>query len=97
MALVFGLSFPSPLAFYSSLASALPFLSSLGIAGSGATASSLALSDVHNIFASHSDVGDQRDGGASAGDAPRFPLLDSLTFFLPSIPFLSLPTSAPLF
>ena len=79
----------SPLAFYASLASALPFFSSLDLAGSGAAASSLAPSDVHSVSSSHSDVGDRRDGGALSGDAPRFPLLDSLTSFLSSVPFFS--------
>ena len=90
----------SPLAFYSSLSAALPFISGLGIADSGPTTSLLAPSDVHSTFSSHSDVGDRREGGSSVGVTPLFPLLSSLASFLPSSPFfsqLSLPSSVPLF
>ena len=95
----------SPIAFYASLASSLPFIVSspsirsyCGSSISGVVSSS-SVSDVHISPSLHS-ASDSRLGGAPVALPSSFPLLSSLAPFFSLSPLLSrfsLPTSVPTF
>lgn len=90
----------SPLAFYASLASSLPFIarSFSGCCSTSSVANpASAASDVHVSHASRSDLDGRLVDSAPVAIPPSFPLLTSLFPFLSSFPFLSrlsLPSSA---